>query len=140
MVDDKPLDKFDIAILSALQKNADLSMSELGDTVGLSHTPCWRRVKRLQDQGYITNKVTLLAPEALNLGVSVHAYLTIKHHDEASLTAFENAVADIPQIVECYSTSGDKDYLLRVVVSSVGAYETFLKKTLAHHRASVNVH
>ncbi len=140
MPDIHQLDEFDIKILRALQENADYSMNELGDLVGLSHTPCWRRIKRLESDGYIKGKVTLLNANLLNLGVSVHAYLTIKSHDEASLNAFESAVQDVKEVVECYSTSGDKDYLLRIVVDSVDHYEQLLKQTLVHlpNVASVN--
>ena len=140
MNDDTGLDKFDILILKTLQENADFSMNEIGDRVGLSHTPCWRRVKRLEQDGYIKKRVTLLDAKSLNLGVSVHAYLTIKSHDEQSLNAFEAAVQQIPEIVECYSTTGNKDYLLRIIVSNVDSYETLLKKTLVHlpNVASIN--
>lgn len=134
------LDDFDLKILRTLQENADLSMAELGEKVGLSHTPCWRRIKRLEAEGVILGKVTLLNSKVLNLGVTVHAYLIIKSHDEASLNAFESAVADVDEIVECYSTSGDKDYLLKIVVDSVDHYERFLKHKLVHlpNVASVN--
>ena len=71
-------DDYDKKILCALQTNAELSMVELGDIVGLSHTPCWRRTKRLEEEGYIKQRVTLLDAKRLNLGVSVHAYITIK--------------------------------------------------------------
>lgn len=134
------LDEYDKKILRALQENADYSMNELGDVVGLSHTPCWRRVKRLEEDGYISKKTTLLNPRKLDLNVSVHAYITIKKHDEQSLTVFENSVNSVHEIVECYSITGDKDYLLRIVVSSVEAYEKLLKTTLVHlpNVASVN--
>ena len=134
------LDKYDRKILLALQNNADISMADLGNLVGLSHTPCWRRVKRLEEQGYILKKVTLLDPEKLDLKVSVHAYITIKSHDEESLVAFETAVQEVSEIVECYSITGDKDYLLRMVVKSVDQYEKLLKNRLVHlpNVASVN--
>ncbi|HEY7772813.1 MAG TPA: Lrp/AsnC family transcriptional regulator [Marinagarivorans sp.] len=140
MNDDTRLDKFDTLILKTLQENADFSMNEIGERVGLSHTPCWRRVKRLEQDGYIKKRVTLLDAKSLNLGVSVHAYLTIKSHDEQSLNAFEAAVQQIPEIVECYSTTGNKDYLLRIIVSNVDSYERLLKKTLVHlpNVASIN--
>ena len=140
MNENTTLDKFDRLILKALQENADYSMNEIGERVGLSHTPCWRRVKRLEQDGYIKKRVTLLDANTLNLSVSVHAYLTIKSHDESSLNAFEEAVLKVPQVVECYSTTGDKDYLLRIIVSTVDAYEKLLKKTLVHlpNVASIN--
>lgn len=134
------LDNYDIKILKALQANADCSMAELGEIVGLSHTPCWRRMKRLEEEGYIKEKVMLLDGKKLDLGVSVHAYITIKKHDEESLNAFESAVQNIVEIVECYSVTGEKDYLLRIVVSNVDKYERLLKDTLVHlpNVASVN--
>lgn len=134
------LDEFDRKILRTLQENADYSMAELGDKVGLSHTPCWRRIKKLEADGIIKQKVTLLDPRQLGLSVTVYAYLIIKSHDEDSLEAFEKAVQDVPEIVECYSTSGEKDYVLRIVVDSVEHYEQLLKKTIVHlpNVASVN--
>jgi len=136
----KTLDNYDLQILRALQSNANLSMTELGELVGLSHTPCWRRAKRLEEEGYIGSKVALLNPGKLDLGVTVHAYIIIESHDEESLNAFENAVQDVKEVVECYSTTGDKDYLLRIVTSHVGDYEQLLKKTLVHlpNVASIN--
>ena len=131
---DRPieLDKFDRRIMKTLQENANYSMAELGEKVGLSHTPCWRRIKRLEDEGVIQGKVTLLDAKKLDLGVTVYAYITIKSHDEDSLNAFESAVQQVEDIVECYSTSGDKDYVVRTVVRSVDHYERLLKQTLVH--------
>lgn len=126
------LDEYDRKILRALQENADYSMADLGNLIGLSHTPCWRRLKRLETEGVIRGKVTLLNPSALNLGVTVHAYVTMKVHDAKALEAFEEAVQIIPEVVECYSSSGDKDYVLRVVVESVEHYERLMKQTLIH--------
>lgn len=134
------LDDFDRKILRALQQSADYSMAELGDKVGLSHTPCWRRVKRLEAEGIIRGRVTLLDPQKLDLAVTVHCQITIQKHDEDSLNSFESAVKNVQEIVECYSTSGEKDYMLRVVVDSVERYEKLLKRTLVHlpNVASVN--
>lgn len=134
------IDDFDRKILRRLQDDADCSMAELGDAVGLSHTPCWRRVKRLEAEQIIEGKVVLLNPQKLNLGVTVYAYITIKRHDEKSLNAFESDVQRVDEIVECHSISGEKDYVLRIVVNSVEHYEQLLKKTLVHldNVASVN--
>ena len=126
------LDDYDLKILRALQENADYSMQELGEKVGLSHTPCWRRIKRLEAEGVIQGKVTILNPRVLDLGVTVHALVNIKQHDEDSLNAFEAAVANVEEIVECYSTSGNTDYLLKIVVKNVDDYERFMKQTLGH--------
>ena len=134
------LDEFDLRILRQLQEDADCSMADLGASIGLSHTPCWRRVKRLEAENIIRGKVVLLDPRKLNLGVTVYAYIIIRHHDEESLNAFESAVQRVDEIVECYSISGDKDYVLRVVVDSVEHYEQLLKTTIVRldNVASVN--
>ena len=92
------LDEYDQKILKTLQTNADLSMTEIGDIVGLSHTPCWRRIKKLEQEGFIRGRVTLLDQDRMQLGVTVHAYITIKRHDETSLEDFENAVQDVKKI------------------------------------------
>lgn len=126
------LDKFDREILRVLQRDATVSMAELSQQVGLSHTPCWRRVKRMEADGVIKQKVTLLDSKKLNLGVAVFIYVSLKNHDGDSLTDFENAVQNVEEIVECHTTSGDKDYLLKVVVESIEEYEHILKTKLTH--------
>jgi Lrp/AsnC family transcriptional regulator len=126
----KSLDSFDIKILRELQQNAEVSMQDLGNKVGLSHTPCWRRVKRLEKDGVIRKRVTLLDANALHLAVNVFVHVTLKNHRENGLTLFEEAVQDISEIVECYTVSGDRDFLLRVVVADVSAYEHLLKHIL----------
>ncbi len=126
----KSLDTFDIKILRELQQDAEISMQDLGEKVGLSHTPCWRRVKKLEEEGVIRKKVTLLDAESLHLAVNVFVHVTLKNHEDDGLTLFENSVQDIPEIVECYTVSGDRDFLLRVVVGDVSAYEHLLKHTL----------
>lgn len=126
------LDKFDREILRVLQKDATVSMAELSTRVGLSHTPCWRRVKKLEAEGIIKQKVTLLDNKRLNLGVSVFIYVTLKNHDGDSLNDFENAVQSINEIVECHTTSGEKDYLLKVIVESIEEYEHLLKNKLTN--------
>lgn len=126
------LDDFDRRILRALQADADLSMAELGERVGLSHTPCWRRVKKLEEAGFIRGRVVVLDPEKLDLSVNVFVEVHLAAHDEASLNAFEDAVQQIDEIVECYTVSGEKDFLLRVVVPDVAAYEKLLKQQLVH--------
>jgi Lrp/AsnC family transcriptional regulator len=125
-------DAFDLKILAELQRDADQSMQELGDKVGLSHTPCWRRVKRLEEQGVIRRRVTLLNAEQLRVSVNVFVNVTLRRHQENALNRFEDAVLDIPEVVECYTVSGDTDFLLRVLVEDVTAYEHLLKRTLVH--------
>ena len=126
------LDPFDRHIIRELQSNAELSMAELGERVGLSHTPCWRRVKKLEEAGVIRGRVTLLDPEQLDLSVNVFVQVALSAQQEAALNRFEDAVQTIDEIVECYTISGDRDFLLRVVVEDVSAYERLLKNTLVH--------
>ena len=126
------LDSFDQHIIRELQADADISMQDLGERVGLSHTPCWRRVKKLEEAGVIRGRVTLLDPESLNLSVNVFVQVSLSVQREDALNAFEEAVQLIPEIVECYTVSGDRDFLLRVVVEDVSAYERLLKSTLVH--------
>ncbi|MDU0355602.1 Lrp/AsnC family transcriptional regulator [Paraglaciecola aquimarina] len=126
------LDKFDREILRVMQKDATISMADLSQKVGLSHTPCWRRVKRLEAEKIILQKVTLLDSKKLNLGVSVFIYVSLKNHDGESLNDFEKAVQSIDEIVECHTTSGDKDYLLKVIVESIEEYEFILKTKLTN--------
>ena len=129
---DLPMDNIDHRILSELQENADLPMQELGDRVGLSHTPCWRRVKRLEEQGIVKRRVALLDAEQLDLAVNVFVNVSLRRHQENALNRFETAVQDVPEVVECYSVSGETDFLLRVVVADVTAYERLVKATLVH--------
>ena len=126
------LDALDRRILTELQQAADLPMQALGDRVGLSHTPCWRRVKRLERRGIIRRRVTLLDAEQLDIAVNVLVNVSLKRHQENALNRFEEAVQSVPEIVECYSVSGETDFLLRVVVRDVAAYEHLLKATLVH--------
>ena len=126
------MDRIDRHLLAELQRDADRSMQELGERVGLSHTPCWRRVKRLEDRGLIRVRVALLDAEQLDLAVNVFVNVSLKRHQENALNRFEDAVQAVPEIVECYSVSGETDFLLRVVVADVSAYERLLKATLVH--------
>ena len=105
-----------------------MSMQELGERVGLSHTPCWRRVKRLEEGGFIRQRVALLDPARLDLTVNVFVNVNLRRHQENALSRFEEAVQDVPEVVECYTVSGETDFLLRVVVADVSAYERLLKE------------
>ncbi|MCY3623919.1 MAG: Lrp/AsnC family transcriptional regulator [Gammaproteobacteria bacterium] len=126
------LDPIDRRILVELQESAEMSLQELGERVGLSHTPCWRRVRRLEQKGIITRRVALLDAKQLGLAVDVFVNVNLRRHQENALNRFEEAVQDVPEIVECYTVSGETDFLLRVVVSDVSAYERLLKATLVH--------
>ena len=122
----------DKQLLTELQRDGTLTMLELGERVGLSHTPCWRRVKRLEEDGYVRGYVALLDPELIDCSVNVFVNVTLRRHQENAMLRFEEAVQDIPEIVECYVVSGGTDYLLRIVVKDVAAYEDIVKHKLVH--------
>jgi Lrp/AsnC family transcriptional regulator len=126
------MDPTDLRILKALQTNPTIPISELAEIVGLSQTPCWRRLKRLEGDGTILRRAVILDPARLGLTVNVFAHIRLKQHDEETLEALDRETQRHPQIVECFSMSGDSDYMLRVVVHSVDHYDKFLKKVLLH--------
>jgi Lrp/AsnC family transcriptional regulator len=128
----RPLDPIDRKILNLLQSHPEMPLAQISERVSLSQTPCWRRVKRLETDGVIRGRAVLLDPTALGLGVSVFASLKLRQHDELTLQKLELAASERPEIVECYCTSGEIDYVLRVVTKSIEAYEQFLKKVLLH--------
>jgi len=136
------MDDTDLKILRELQSAPDVTMLALAGKVGLSHTPCWRRVKQLEECGAIRERVFILDPRVLGLGVTVLANIRLRAHDEDTLIAFEQAARDRPEIVECFTMTGESDYIVRVVVGSIDAYEHLLKKVLLHFPgvASVNSH
>jgi len=126
------MDRIDRKILNLLQDQADLPITDLAERIGLSQTPCWRRVKKLESDGIIRGRTVLLDPIALGLSATVFASLKLRQHDEATLEAFEAAAKERPEVVECFSMSGDSDYILRIVINGIDAYEQFLKKVLLH--------
>lgn len=126
------MDEIDLKLLRILQRNALLPIAEIAEKVGLSHTPCWRRIRRLEESGVITRRVTILDPGKVNLPVSVFANVTMSSHSKTALTSFERAVEKEAEIVDCYSVTGSSDYLLRISVPDVAAYERYLKEHLVH--------
>lgn len=128
----KALDRIDLKILDCLQKDASLSTSEIADRVGLSTTPCWRRIQNLEKAGIVRGRVALLDREQLNLGVDVFVSLRISRHSDEWLEAFTRAIDTFPEVVEFYRMSGDVDYLLRVVVADIRAYDAFYKRLIRH--------
>ncbi|HEX4637436.1 MAG TPA: Lrp/AsnC family transcriptional regulator [Rhizomicrobium sp.] len=135
------MDDVDRKILRVLQEDATIAVADLAKKVGLSHTPCWRRVKQMEEAGIIRRAV-LLDPELLGLPINVLANVKLKAHDEETLEAFEKAAAQQPAIVDCFIMGGDSDYALRIVVGSIEEYERLLKKTLLHFPgvAAMNSH
>ena len=126
------MDTIDRKILTLIQSHPDLSVIELSEQVGLSHSPCWRRLKRLEITGVIRERAVLLNPAALGLTVNVFAHLKLRQHDESTLEALESAAKHRQEIVECFSMSGESDYILRIVIGNIDDYEKFLKKVLLH--------
>src|SRR5262245_6974888 len=110
-----PLDSHEIGILTALQQDARLTVAELAEKVRLSTSPTWRRVKRLEEEGLITGYHAALDRRALGWGVLAFINVTIEDHSEAQASAFERAVASLPEIVACWSIAGSADFLLQVV-------------------------
>ena len=125
------LDSIDRKILDVLQRDASVQVSELAAEVGLSTTPCWRRVQRLKESGVITRNVMLVDPKKVNVGVTVFVSVRTNVHSQAWFDQFRAAIEAIPEVVEFYRMSGDVDYLLRVVVPDIAAYDAFYKKLIA---------
>ena len=126
----RDMDDIDRKILSTLQENARITNTELADSVGLSAAPCLRRVRALEESGVIRKHVTLLDPAAVHLGVTVFVQISLDLQVGNRLALFERAIAARPEVLECYLMTGDSDYLLRVVVPDVQAYEQFLQNSL----------
>ena len=125
------MDKLDKKILEHLQKNGGLTAAELADRIGLSKAPCWRRIKRLEEEGVIKQTVALLDARSLNLGTTVFVTLKTGNHSEAWFDKFVKAVRDIPEVTEIHRMSGDVDYLMRIVVPDIDAYDLVYKRLIA---------
>ncbi len=125
------IDKTDRRILAQLQLDADQSMDALAERVTLSRNACWRRIRRMQENGVIRARVALLDAEALGLGLSVFALVRTSRHDAEWLAAFESAVREMPEVLGAHRLSGDLDYVLRLRVGSVADYDAFYKRLIA---------
>lgn len=124
------LDAIDAKILDLIQTNASLSVAEIAEQVGLSSSPCWRRIKRMEESGVIERRVTLLNREEIGLEFEVYASVKLTRPNRENLDAFERAVAMMPEIVECSLVTGAVDYVLRIVTSDMHAYDAFLRDRL----------
>lgn len=120
------LDKTDIAILNYLQEDANITNAELAKKINLSATPCFNRVKRLEEMGLFQAKVVLVPAQKLGLHVNVFIHVSLEKQVEELLQKFEDAIADRPEVMECYLMTGDEDYLLRVLVPDIQALEQFI--------------
>lgn len=125
------LDRLDRKILSILQEDATIPVAEVAKRVGLSTTPCWRRIQKLEEDGVILRRIALLDPKSVNTKVTVFVSIVTNQHSEEWLRRFAELIREFPEVVEFYRMSGQVDYLLRVVVPDIEAYDAFYKRLIA---------
>ena len=125
------MDAIDRKILTVLQQDASLSVAEIGSRVGLSSTPCWKRIQKLEGEGVIQRRVAVVDPEKIGLGVSVFVAIETGDHSEEWLKRFAEVVEAMPEVMEFYRMAGDVDYMLRVVCASIQDYDVFYKKLIS---------
>ena len=133
------LNAIDRRILAVLQENARVTNVELAESSGVSASPCWRRVRELERTGVISRYVTLVDPSSVGLPVSVFIQVSLEKQVETALEDFERVVLERPEVMECYLMTGDADYLLRVVVADLEAYERFLMDHLTRIPTVANI-
>ncbi len=137
------LDRHDVLLLAELQRDARQTVQQLADAVGLSGTPCWKRVKEMEAAGIIRGYTALVDRERVGLALCVLAEVNLTRHNEDDVRRFEQAVAATPQIVSCYATTGQADYVIKVLVPDIKSYESFLHEVafrlpgVTHVRSSV---
>ena len=125
------MDYIDKAIIAILQRDSGTPVSEIAESVGLSQTPCWRRIKKLEDEGIIDHRVALLNRSALNLNLTAFISVKTAQHSDAWLKKFANAIGRIPQIVEVHRMSGEVDYLMKVVAPDMAEFDRIYKRLIA---------
>lgn len=125
------MDAIDRKILSELQDDASLSVAEIGSRVGLSSTPCWKRIQRLETDGVIRKRVALIDQDKVGLGITVFVSIETGDHSQVWLDRFADVVGAMPEVMEFHRMAGDVDYMLRVVVPDIAGYDTFYKRLIA---------
>jgi Lrp/AsnC family transcriptional regulator len=125
------MDRLDRKILRLLQEDATLAVADVAKKVGLSTTPCWRRIQKLEEEGVIKGRVAILDPARINARVNVFVSVRTSSHSPEWLRRFSEVVQEFPEVVEFYRMSGEVDYLLRVVVPDIAAYDAFYKKLIS---------
>ncbi|MFW6413109.1 MAG: Lrp/AsnC family transcriptional regulator [Oceanicaulis sp.] len=125
------MDRYDRALLKAIQIDADRTLQSLADEIGLSPTPTARRLKLLAERGLIEKRVALLSPEKLGLRTTLFIFVRTNRHDEAWLTQFSGGVARMPEVVEFYRMGGEIDYLLKIVLPEIGDYDQVYKRLIS---------
>jgi Lrp/AsnC family transcriptional regulator len=131
MTEIQRMDAIDRKILAVVQEDASLSVAEIGQRVGLSSTPCWKRLQKLEAEGVITGRVALIDPDKIGLGITVFVSVETGDHSQDWLTKFAALVSAMPEVMEFYRMAGDVDYMLRVVVRDMQSYDAFYKKLIA---------
>ena len=127
----RSLDAIDRKILLLLQQDASLSVAEIGNRVGLSSTPCWKRIQRLEADGIIQRRVALIDQDRVGLGITVFVSVETGDHSQEWLGRFAETVGAMPEVMEFYRMAGDVDYMLRVVVPDMPGYDLFYKKLIS---------
>jgi Lrp/AsnC family transcriptional regulator len=130
-VEGRAMDTIDRKILVLLQQDASLSVAEIGNRVGLSSTPCWKRIQRLEADGVIQRRVALVDQDKVGLGITIFVSIETGDHSQDWLGRFADVVGAMPEVMEFYRMAGDVDYMLRVVVTDIQGYDTFYKKLIA---------
>ena len=125
------MDRLDKKILRLLQEDSTLAVADVAKKVGLSTTPCWRRIQKLEEEGVIQRRVAILNPQKINTRVNVFVSIRTNAHSHEWLKRFSEVIQEFPEVVEFYRMSGDVDYLIRVVVPDIAAYDAFYKKLIA---------
>jgi Lrp/AsnC family transcriptional regulator, cysteine-sensing transcriptional activator len=125
------MDAIDRKIIAVLQDNAALSVADIGQRVGLSSTPCWKRIQRLEADGVIVKRVALIDQDRVGLGISVFVSIETGDHSQDWLDRFAKTVTAMPEVMEFYRMAGDVDYMLRVVVPDIAGYDAFYKRLIA---------
>ncbi len=129
------ISRTDRRLLDELQRDATQSQHELADKVGMSRTSCWRRIREFEEDGIIEKQVALLNPRKLGFQIHVLLSVAMVEHTDANRDSFEGHVQSLPEVTECYSVSGDRDYVLQVVVRDMDAYNDFINSEILHHPA-----
>ena len=125
------MDAIDRKILLTLQEDASLSVAEIGQRVGLSSTPCWKRIQRLESDGVIQRRVAIVDQDKVGLGITVFVSVETDDHSQEWLSRFATLVSEMPEVMEFYRMAGDVDYMLRVVAADMQAYDAFYKRLIA---------
>lgn len=124
------MDSFDRAILVLIQEDSSLPLNEIAARVGLSPTPCWNRIRKMEEAGIISRRVAILDAPKLGLGVTIYVSIETSDHSEGWLARFAEAVRAMPEVVDVYRMSGDVDYMMRVVVPGIDAYDDFYRRLI----------